>query len=734
MRILPLFLVSFLAVPCAFAQEPVFPYGAVYFRKSNPPEEDWERDHATAAKDGMNMFRHWVMWSAVEVAPGKYDWRDYDRMLDLEARNGIKTVLAEMITAAPEWMFKMYPQARFEAQDGFKGFPEYSGSSATGGFPGMCLDNPEVRARAEAFLKALASRYRNHPAIYGYDLWNEGNTNGGGSYYTQTQSSAYIPNEHRGSGVGRIYCYCPATQAEFRKWLRNKYGSLEALEKAWRRYSFADWENVEAPRAGGPYPDWLDWLEFREDRAHELLRWRREVIRSVDARNKITMHGIAYTLELLPSASTNDWRTAAEVDSYGFTWVEARKGSEPWKQFHAVDLVRAASRGKPYWHSEFQGGPLWMQSEVVNRPLEDGRKPDETDVRLWSMMSLAGGVSGLLYVRFRPLLDGPLFGAFGPYAMDGSPTPRSEMAARLAHWTNSHPSLWKSHPVKGDIGIVFVPESERFNFAQQGNTAYYAESARGAYRAFFDSNVQPDWVHIDNIEEYPAAYLPYPAMLSTRTAARLRQYVQNGGVLISEGVPGYFGDGGHAGATQPNLGLADVFGAVEADVDFTPDLLENLTLRLGDKNIGGRFFKQTYRPTSGKAAGWYANGSVAAVENHFGKGRTILIGTFPGAAYFRKPSPETRAVFQSLLPRKQRVSVSNPAIVARLHEGEGGSNLWVINPTVETQSVTITADGGPWQSATDVWSNAAAEISGNAIRLSVPPKDAAVLQLGGRRR
>ena len=72
-------LLAFLLGPLLWAQAPVFPYGAVYFRKSNPPEEDWERDHATAARLGMNTFRHWVMWSAIEVAPGKYDWRDYDR-------------------------------------------------------------------------------------------------------------------------------------------------------------------------------------------------------------------------------------------------------------------------------------------------------------------------------------------------------------------------------------------------------------------------------------------------------------------------------------------------------------------------------------------------------------------------------------------------------------------------------------------------------------------------------
>ena len=46
------------------------PYGAVYFRKSNPPEEDWERDYKQAAEDGYNIFRHWFMWGSIEVAPG----------------------------------------------------------------------------------------------------------------------------------------------------------------------------------------------------------------------------------------------------------------------------------------------------------------------------------------------------------------------------------------------------------------------------------------------------------------------------------------------------------------------------------------------------------------------------------------------------------------------------------------------------------------------------------------
>jgi beta-galactosidase len=203
----------------AQTNQPVFPYGAVYFRKSNPPEQDWTRDHKTAARIGMNTFRHWFMWSAIEVAPGKYDWRDYDRMMDLAAQSGIKVVIAELVAAAPEWMFHKYPQARYLASDGTVENSTIGGSSATGGFPGLCLDNPEVKAAAEKFLIALVEHYRGHPALLGYDLWNE-NTYGGGN-------------------PRKMYCYCDATKRKLREWARSHYGSLENVAEVWHRYSYA---------------------------------------------------------------------------------------------------------------------------------------------------------------------------------------------------------------------------------------------------------------------------------------------------------------------------------------------------------------------------------------------------------------------------------------------------------------------------------------------------------------
>jgi beta-galactosidase len=698
---------------CISADLPVFPYGAVYFRKSNPPEQDWARDHQTAARIGMNTFRHWFMWGAIEVAPGKYDWRDYDRMMDLAAQNGIRVVIAELITDAPEWMFRKYPHARYLASDGSVVNSSVGGSSATGGFPGLCLDNPEVRAAAERFLTALVEHYRNHPALLGYDLWNE--------------------NTYNGGSPAKMYCYCDASKRKLREWLRARYETPQRVGEVWNRYSYESWDDVEPPPNFGGYPESLDWLRFRIDNAFDLFHWRTALFRKLDPKHMIAAHGVAGTVESLPSSAHDEWRSSSEVDTWGFTFVASRKGDEPWKQFQAVDLVRGGSRGKPFWHAEAEAGPLWMQPQVTGRPREDGRIPDESDVRLWNMVSCAGGATGILYPRWRPLLDGPLFGAFGAFGMDGSVTPRAEMAGKFARWANAHPEIWQSHPVQGDVALIFAPESELFNYVQQGSTNFYAQSIRGAYQAFFDSNIQADFVALDDIGKYKVAYLPYPVMLESGTAAKLRRYVEQGGTLISEGLPAYFGDHGRAGQKQPNYGLDELFGAREKYVEFTPDLLEKLTLEVRGRQIDGRYFLQEYEATSGKAAGHYANGHIAAVENLHGKGRTLLVGTFPGGGYYLRHSPATRAFFADLLKlagAEPMLRTNNPAVQARLHSGKGGNYLWVVNPSHADAKVSVVLSAAPaFRTAEDLWEKRETAVAGHSVTVSIPGRDAAVLAL-----
>ena len=363
-------------------EDPVFPYGAVYFRKSNPPEEDWARDHQTAAKVGMNNFRHWFMWSAVEVAPDKFDWRDYDRMMDLAAKTASRSPRGDDHRRARVDV-RQVPHARYQASDDSIIHSQISGSSAIGGFPGLCLDNEDVRVARGAFPDPLVERYKDPSRDVGL-----------GSVERAFVSGRRPP---------RMLCYCDATQKKFREWLKAKYGTLENLGKAWYRYSYASWDNVHPPRSFGGYPESLDWLRVPHRRSVPALQNGASIwSANWTAETRWSAHGVAGSLEALPGSANNEWRSAAEVDVWGFTWVASRKGSEPWKQFHAVDLVRAGSRGKPFWHAEAQAGPLWMQPQVPGRAREDGRITDEKDVRIWNLISMAGGATGILYPRWRP--------------------------------------------------------------------------------------------------------------------------------------------------------------------------------------------------------------------------------------------------------------------------------------------------------------------------------------------
>lgn len=689
---------------------PAFPYGAVYFRKSNPPKDDWAKDYQTASEDGMNLFRHWFLWSAIETSPGTFDWTEYDRHLDLAAENGLKTIIAEMITASPEWAYRKFADARYERRDGSKVESSMSASCVTGGFPGLCLDNPDYKEAAGEFLTQLATRYREHPGLGGYDIWNECN------YASDT-------------------CYCDATAAKFRDWLKAKYGDLDTLGQTWHRYSFSGWGDVTPPRDLGPYPHVLDWLQFRIDNAYEHMRWRADLIRGIDSAHPITAHGVVGSLTIMAPRGADDWRAASEVESYGYTWGSSRHGDEAWKQLHAVDLVRASSRGKPFWHAEAYAGPLWMQPQVIGKPRTEGRIASPEDIRHWDLVSFMGGATGLLYLRWRPLLDGPLFGAFGAYGMDGSRTERSAMTSEIARWVSdpAQSRLWQSRPVRGEIGIVYAPETQLYTYAQQGDTSAYTNSMQGAYQGFYDNNIQADWVHIDDINDWSLLYLPYPVMLSQASVERLEAWVAGGGKLVSEGCPAYFGDGGHVGMQQPNYGLDEVFGAQESYVEFMPDLLGDLRFEVGGNPVWGGFFMQAYEPTTGKVVGAYADGRIAAIDNYYQQGETRLIGSMVGAGYGVHPTNRSAAYFADLLTwagQAQHVHSSDSHVKARLHDGEGGTFLWVANASRQALPVQLTLGEawGPYTSASALW-GAEAKIDGQSISLAASARDVTVLAL-----
>lgn len=701
-----------------------FPFGAVYFRKTNPPRDEWERDYGVCADDGLNTFRHWVLWGSIELAPGEFDFSDYDIHFDLAARHGMTTIISEFTHSAPEWVFQHYAHARYERPDGTKHVSGMRDSCVTGGSSGLCLDNEDYKLVAERWLKTLAGHYKDHPSLAGYDVWNETNTISAGGF-----------------------CYCPATRKKFREWLRVKYGTLEAVATAWHRYSFTDWEQVQPPLRAQPYPEYYDWCQFRFDNAWRLFQWRIDTIRSVDPDCLITAHCAGtHTFNRMTEGADDVWRAAQPVQIYGFGGGRCLDAPTAWNTWIVADMVRSACEDKKFWMAEAPSGPnfrppsltpSWMPPQPLKTPRNIGRVPSDADLRLWDMSCFAAGASGHYCNRVRPLMDGPLFGSAGAYAMDGARTPRSEMWKKMANWANSARvvPMWQSRPIRGEMAILFVPDSQVYCTAFNGTPEFYAGSIEGAYQGFFDHNIQVEFAKIYQIDKYKVLYLPYAVLLPSDIVAALIKWVEAGGVLIAEGCPGYFDESGKAGLVQPNHGLDRMFGCRESYVEFLPDLAEDEVVQMsnGTHTLGGAYMQQ-YNLQGGTAAGHYADGSIGAVENTYGKGKTLLIGTGFGMAYHKNPTADAKAFFGSLWQwtgQKQTIVCDAPYVTARLHSGEAGTYLWVSNPDFKAVDVQLTVDAawGPFTQAETLWSEEPVHVDGSSLTLRVPARDLVVAKL-----
>ena len=222
---------------------------AVYFRKSNPPEAGLgprSPDRRAHRHEHVPALGHVV--APLKSRPANTTGATTIRMMDLAAQNGHQSGHRRIYyrrarVDVPQVSQRSIPR-RATVQCGEQQHRRQQRS--TGGFPGLVPRQSRRSApRPKNFIIALVEHYRNHPALLGYDLWNE-NTYGGGS-------------------PTKMYCYCEATKRKLREWLRARYAHAvrrlpDKVGLAWNRYSYASWDDVEPPPNFGGYSESLDWL------------------------------------------------------------------------------------------------------------------------------------------------------------------------------------------------------------------------------------------------------------------------------------------------------------------------------------------------------------------------------------------------------------------------------------------------------------------------------------------
>jgi beta-galactosidase len=624
-------------------------------------EAQWGKDLDQIKATGFNTIKCWVDWSTAEPQRGIYNFKNLDLLLKLAHERGLQVIIQVYLDSAPDWVGRRYPDSRYVDRSGIV----IESQSA----PGYCIDYAAVRREIVAFLQALSLDANRSPALYGWDVWSE-------PHVINWADLSWIKNPE--------FCFCGASQERFRQWLRVKYKTLDALNAAWYR-GFESWDQVQPPRFSTilSYTDYIDWRSFIDDKLAGDLKTRTDAIRSADATHPISSHADAPGLFTSPTdgyGEPDDWKMSENADFYGTSiYPKHSESSRPWPYWMlaaGLDFTRSAGHasGKGFWIGELQAGQGATGMQIVDPVTAQ-------DEEFWMWQAVSHGARETANFAWYPMNAGYESNGYGLIHLDGTLTDRALAAGKTAAIIGRNAAnLNRSQPATAQVAVFYDRLSYMVGGSQPSpSTLGNAErdSLMGVYRAFFEKQIPVDFVSpvawdIDHLRQYKIVFLPYPVMLAQSVGNALKQYISEGGTVVAEARLAWNDERGHASPVIPGFGLDEVFGARETLIDpqakpnIVIDSAANLPgIAAGQTLPGAAFEEQLETIGKGRRLASFSSGAAAMVENKYGRGRAILVGSFLGLSYQRNHDVSVRALMLALAEEagvKPEVQVSGSGV------------------------------------------------------------------------
>ena len=656
--------------------------------------KEWRVDLAQIKSLGFNTVRTWVEWAHCEPKPGEYHFENLQLLCELAREQGLRVIIQMYVDSAPDWVAKQFPDGLFEAQSGDKVVPQSA--------PGCCTDHAGVREAVLNFYTETARVATRYPNFHGWDLWSE-------PHIINWAYINWVP--------GATFCYCPHTMAALQTWLQKKYGTLEALNRAWYR-NFTAWSEVTAPRFGTilSYTDFIDWKNFIYEKLAQDLRARHDAIRIADKTHVITSHAAVPSIFYSPYVglgATDDFLMAEQIDYYGTSLYPKHSHPsthwETWKFQVAVDFSRSANRK----NGGFYVGEL--QAGKGTYGLNIGNPVTPEDHRIWMWSAIAKGAKAINIYAYYPMSSGYESGGYGLINLDGTVTERAIAAGQTARLLTENMNLFlRSEAVEAQAAIVYNPLAQMVGGEQRTvTTDMHQQSLMGYYRFFTENNIPVDFIHRRDLENddlgaYRLIIVPYPLMFTQKAADGLKKFVSGGGGVVSEARMAWNDERGFATAVIPGMGLEQLFGAKETSVqmgDRPAMIIKPVShpaiadLAPGDTLFGAQFAEsmELIASQTGKVLASFADGTPCLISNRYGKGETIFIGTFLGMANHLRPNAQNEKMLRGLTQWAgiQRPYTSNldgvkeTPVEIRMRTAARGYLLFVINHSKQEMNVEV---------------------------------------------
>lgn len=599
----------------------MFVFGSQYLRGLTPPRQDWARDMDAMRNAGFNTIRAWLVWGVLEPERGRIDFDYLDTFLDTARQHDLKAGFLFHLHGCPEWAIADYRRCWYVNRHGLPFESSPRPNTPSGGWPGLCPDFPEVQALEASFIENVVRHAAKHQAVAFWEPINE--------------PHMWVDLAEDPPGC---FCYCEATRNAFVQWLKQKYGSLDAVGKAWGRV-VTKWEHLRPPTWRFGYSDWADWRTFATDNIAALVQRRSDLIRR-NTRQPVIAHawgGGCVTCAQLGAMAFDDWKNAAKVDMWGYSAFPFTLPQVPMVGL-GTNTTRNAAQGKTFWQSELGSGDYGGGMDRAGRI-----SPEVESIFCWE--SIRHGAQGLLFWQFRKEAHGMEFGAFGLTDYAGQPTANLAAVSKIGAVLNRNSELFGKAKVRpAQVALLFSFRSFMADWAQHRNNKLSVDALSGYYRIFWDENIPVDVVHeefvaAEQLLKYRLLVLPFPVALEARIRPMLSAYVAAGGTILSDPYLCAFNPDLSLADDVPGGDLAELFGCREDDISMAGKDDVQLDFDGGKVSIAGSHLRARWLAQPGtEVLARYSDAQPAIIMKTHGRGRAVISGLNFGLAYSTRQS------------------------------------------------------------------------------------------------
>lgn len=516
------------------------PYGGDY----NPeqwPEEIWKEDMRLFKLAGIDCVTLNVFsWASLQPSENCYNFEKLDEIMEMVRSNGLKVILATSTGAHPAWMAKKYPEI---TRTNFGGMKRKFGDRHN-----SCPNSPVYRKYAARLAGKLAERYKAYDNIIAW----------------------HISNEFGGE------CYCENCAKAFRVRLKDKYQTMEALNRAWNTafwgHTFYDWDEVVPPNLLSEHfaenrttfqGISLDYRRFNSDSMLEAYKLEYEQVKAVTP-------DIPVTTNLMGFYKPLDYQKWAKYLDFA-SWDNYPANEAPsYVAAMNHDLMRGIRQGQPFVLMEQTPSVTnWLSYNALKRP---------GVMRLWSWQAVAHGSDSVLFFQMRRSIGAceKYHGAVIDHAGHEHTRVFRELRALGKELKQiGDATLGSRTPAKVAIVVDWDNWWALEYSAGPSCDLRYLDEVQRYYEAFYEQNIPVDIVSVeDSLESYSLVVAPVLYMVKSGYAQKLEQFVKNGGCFVTTFFSGIVDEHDLVQGAYPGK-LRDLLGIWVEEIDALPQGAKN---------------------------------------------------------------------------------------------------------------------------------------------------------------